>query len=352
MPFEPATRYEGDRFIFQGMTDAGRGLAQGLAAMTAHQDRLDEEAKNRTRQFKSLQEYADATGIADKSKTTPMSLEELSGFVKATEYRNDMQQRALDNAQSAQQAAETSAFRKIQGEALKTRADAYAKSKTDESAAAANRASVISKMLEGVQKPATVADSLASKGSPNPEHVPFAAALQNLVAAGVTPSDSLSMLKAVAPKAEKPVEITINNKRMRKDANGDYQVIVDESTPKTVIDYDDPSIPVSVLRSMADSAVMMSPKDVPALAAALTKRGQVHDGKRWVDGDAPAPVTATDRLKGLWNSTTSLFTGNDNAPAPTPAADNPNIVFLKKAAAAGDAKAAEYIKRNPQLFGQ
>lgn len=59
------------------------GIAQGFKGA----EDAAEEYKTRAREFKALQEFADATGIADKDRTTTMDLESLRGFVRAGEAR-------------------------------------------------------------------------------------------------------------------------------------------------------------------------------------------------------------------------------------------------------------------------
>ena len=59
------------------------GIAQGFKGA----EDAAEEYKTRAREFKALQEFADATGIADKDRTTTMDLDSLRGFVRAGEAR-------------------------------------------------------------------------------------------------------------------------------------------------------------------------------------------------------------------------------------------------------------------------
>lgn len=59
------------------------GIAQGFKAT----EDAAEEYKSRAREFKALQEFADATGMADKDRTTTMDLESLRGFVRGAEAK-------------------------------------------------------------------------------------------------------------------------------------------------------------------------------------------------------------------------------------------------------------------------
>lgn len=79
---------------FRGAT-IGDYLAGGLDRWSEMLDRQTEEDKNRAREFKSLQEYADVTGIAPKERTTVMDLETLRGMVQARVYQD---QRAKERA--------------------------------------------------------------------------------------------------------------------------------------------------------------------------------------------------------------------------------------------------------------
>jgi len=65
-----------------------QGLSQGLSAFADAQ----EEQKTRAREFKALQEFADATGIAGKDQTTVMDLESLKGFVRGAESKRAIQE--------------------------------------------------------------------------------------------------------------------------------------------------------------------------------------------------------------------------------------------------------------------
>jgi hypothetical protein len=62
-----------------------QGLNQGLAAFADAQD----EQKTRAREFKALQEFADATGIMSKDQSITADLETLRGQVKAGVYKKD-----------------------------------------------------------------------------------------------------------------------------------------------------------------------------------------------------------------------------------------------------------------------
>jgi len=81
----------------------GRGIFAGLSS---YADAVDEQ-KTRAREFKALQEFADATGIAGKDQTTVMDLESLKGFVRGAESKRaiaEQQRKAqMDQAQFAEQ---------------------------------------------------------------------------------------------------------------------------------------------------------------------------------------------------------------------------------------------------------
>lgn len=67
--------------------DSFNTLYGGLRQMADVQEKRDEETKNRAREFKALQEYADATGYADKNTTTTMDLDSLKGLVRGSEAK-------------------------------------------------------------------------------------------------------------------------------------------------------------------------------------------------------------------------------------------------------------------------
>lgn len=82
---------------------AYQGIAQGLEAFGAAQ----EEQKTRAREFKALQEFADATGIAGKDQTTVMDLDTLKGFVRGAEGKRAMQEQQRKAQQEQAQFEET-----------------------------------------------------------------------------------------------------------------------------------------------------------------------------------------------------------------------------------------------------
>lgn len=61
----------------------GAGISRAMESFAQAQ----EETKNRAREFKALQEYADATGYADKNTTTTMDLDALKGLVRGSEAK-------------------------------------------------------------------------------------------------------------------------------------------------------------------------------------------------------------------------------------------------------------------------
>ena len=66
----------------------GRGVFAGLNAFAEAKD----EQKTRAREFKALQEFADATGIAAKDQTTVLDLESLKGLVRGGEAKRAQQE--------------------------------------------------------------------------------------------------------------------------------------------------------------------------------------------------------------------------------------------------------------------
>jgi hypothetical protein len=72
--------------IVSGYAGLGRGLEQFADKMEARQ----EEEKNRARQFKSLVEYADASGLMNKDQAVTMSLDELQGRIKGAVVKNEL----------------------------------------------------------------------------------------------------------------------------------------------------------------------------------------------------------------------------------------------------------------------
>jgi hypothetical protein len=85
----------------------GRGVFAGLDAYATAVD----EQKTRAREFKALQEFADATGIAGKDQTTVLDLESLKGLVRGGEAKRaqqeqqrkaQMEQAQFDNLQKHQ----------------------------------------------------------------------------------------------------------------------------------------------------------------------------------------------------------------------------------------------------------
>lgn len=81
-------------WAYQGAT-LGAGLAEMGSAIYGAEQRKNEEVKQRAREFKSLQEYADAAGIAPKVQTTPMDLESLQGLVKGYHAKQKLEEQGL-----------------------------------------------------------------------------------------------------------------------------------------------------------------------------------------------------------------------------------------------------------------
>ena len=86
--------FDNSMWAYQGAT-----LGAGLAEMGSHiygaQKAQNEEAKTRAREFKSLQEYADAAGIVPKLESTPMDLERLRGLVQGYHAKQKIEEQGL-----------------------------------------------------------------------------------------------------------------------------------------------------------------------------------------------------------------------------------------------------------------
>ena len=97
--YNPGVTFQGGQFLAQGISQAGDAIFAGLASYAAAQ----EEQKTRAREFKALQEFADATGIADKNQTTVLDLESLKGLVRGAEGKRAMdEQRRKATLEQAQ----------------------------------------------------------------------------------------------------------------------------------------------------------------------------------------------------------------------------------------------------------
>lgn len=70
--------------MFAGISQAGQGIAHGLAQLGQAMERKKEEEKQRARMFKGYQEMLDVMGIATKDQTAPMGLEAVEGLFKGT----------------------------------------------------------------------------------------------------------------------------------------------------------------------------------------------------------------------------------------------------------------------------
>lgn len=105
--YNPGTQYIGGQLLAQGINQAGNALAGGLQQFAERRERQLEEQKTRSREFKALQEFADATGIAPKDQTTTMDLDSLRGFVRASETKRAQaeQDQRMEMARRADQRA-------------------------------------------------------------------------------------------------------------------------------------------------------------------------------------------------------------------------------------------------------
>jgi hypothetical protein len=104
-----------NRYLFQG-AGLGAGVAALGDAIYGARDRQENEAKQRAREFTSLQAYADAAGIVPKAASTPMDLETLRGIVAGQHTRRTLEAEGINlesvrslaklRSQQADQAAE------------------------------------------------------------------------------------------------------------------------------------------------------------------------------------------------------------------------------------------------------
>jgi hypothetical protein len=90
------------KFWYDGLTKAGESFGKGIEGFAKGLEKKQDEDKNRAREFKALQEYADVTGIAGKDKTTTMDLDGLQGLVKGTVARQTLQESLARHAQEMQ----------------------------------------------------------------------------------------------------------------------------------------------------------------------------------------------------------------------------------------------------------
>lgn len=102
MPYNPAP-YRGDAYLFQGISNAGQSIGNGIAGLADRMQEQKDEDKRRARLFKSLSETADALGIVPKDKSITMDLDTLQGVVQGHMIKQGMadadQQRQLRAAQ-------------------------------------------------------------------------------------------------------------------------------------------------------------------------------------------------------------------------------------------------------------
>ncbi len=90
--YNPGISYRGGELLGAGLAQAGNALAGGFERLAEQREREREEQKTRAREFKALQEFADATGIAPKDQTTTMDLESLRGFVRGAEGKRAIEE--------------------------------------------------------------------------------------------------------------------------------------------------------------------------------------------------------------------------------------------------------------------
>jgi len=78
MPYNPQV----PDLVPQLLMQAGEGFSRGIDSVFEGIAARKKEEKTRAREFKSMQEYLDAAGIATKDQTTPMDLERLKGLAQ------------------------------------------------------------------------------------------------------------------------------------------------------------------------------------------------------------------------------------------------------------------------------
>jgi len=86
--YNPGVTFQGGQFLAQGISQAGNAIFAGLASYAAAQ----EEQKTRAREFKSLLEFADATGIASKDQLIDKDLDTVRGIVRGGEAKRAQQE--------------------------------------------------------------------------------------------------------------------------------------------------------------------------------------------------------------------------------------------------------------------
>lgn len=96
MAYNPGITYRGGEYIAAGIS---RGVDSLSDAIARHQD----ETKNRAREYKALQEYADVMGYAPKDATTTMNLDNLRGLVRGEEAKQVVSERKQRQDLLAQQ---------------------------------------------------------------------------------------------------------------------------------------------------------------------------------------------------------------------------------------------------------
>lgn len=97
----PVTPYRGDSYLFEGLSQAGRSIGQGISRWKEKAEAEEKEAKEQARLFKSLQETADIIGIAPKDVTTTWDLPRLQGAVQGHMIKNGMEEAARKRAEDA-----------------------------------------------------------------------------------------------------------------------------------------------------------------------------------------------------------------------------------------------------------
>lgn len=89
MPYAPQTQYRGDAYMFEGISRAGQSTADGI-----------ERRKRDRGMFDALAKYAVEAGYADKDTVVPMSLPQLTGFVRGKEMQAMQSERSKKEARA------------------------------------------------------------------------------------------------------------------------------------------------------------------------------------------------------------------------------------------------------------
>jgi len=252
MPYAPTEQNRGGELLGAGIASFGRSMGEGI-----------QKYKQRRQEYKGLQQYADATGIAPKEVSDTMSLEELKGHVGAEEYKRfNMQREQQIGAQKVTDDANKWRFQQDQE--------------------AVRRGDLNRKIYEGYQA------ETAKLGPQSPQE--FTTRLQG---AGLAPEYQdaevarYKGMRAIAPPPEvapaAPPGMIAGKQSVR--------------TPSgSVYDFEPPAAPKAPMSTVLAPATDLTGKPIPGVA--MDARGGVHNLPVGAAGSGGVPSKLTaDQLK-------------------------------------------------------